>query len=346
MDRKRSRGRSGRRRNKQASVGRPKRKPVMDIPWTEHEEKLLYERIEDPDENKCWEDIIERIQKEIPTFNHNPEDCMKHYKCYVNPSWYKENWPMDQGFFLGLFAKVYGFNWEKLAILLQEKDPYNLKNYFYSYMHKAIRHASTNYIPWSVLDKPANLFEWIQMLDEIENRCFKASLGENGTKVSEWIKKTQLDAKKLSEYRNAVIRKFREAQGEEKLPIDLMIDLDKINIKGSEAQTLVKAEESISAGIKDLVNIRFETTEVEKKSHIEGRCFKFPYYRSMLPIYIIKQQLPEPIIYPNVPSYTSQIAFQPQVQAGIMIPPAQERSFDHQRKNNPSDNVIRRDPFK
>jgi hypothetical protein len=338
MNRKRSRGKS----SKRQSVGEPsKRASSPNELWTEKEERLLYEAIEDPGENKCWEDIIERIQKEVPTFDHDPDDCLRYFKHYINPSWYSEEWPTDQGFFLCVLTKVYGHDWIRLADLLQEKNPLTLKNYFYSYMSKAMKHANNNYIPWAVLDKPANFFEWVQMLDEIQGSCLKRSSIEESKRTMELLKKVQLDSKKLREYCERVFRRFREVQGEEKLPIGLVIDLGIVNIRGVEARTLIKSVPAISAAVKNIITINFAAPELEEEQRKEKKNFQFPVYRSMLPVYVFKQSIPEPIVYQNVSNYPPQIMLPPQ--AGIMMP--QERLADQKRKNE-TNNTQRKDAFK
>lgn len=342
MNRKRSRGKLSRRQNTGEGLKRP---PITDELWTDKEERLLYEAIEGPGDNKCWEDIIEGMQKEIPSFNHEPDDCMRYFKHYINPSWYSEQWPMDQGFFLSILYKVYGHDWEKLSELIQEKNPLVLKNYFFSFMHKAMRHASNNYVPWAMLDRPANFFEWIQMLDEVNARCFKGNTSEECKRTLEHAKKFQLDAKKLKDYRERVIKRFRETQGEEKIPIGLVVDLGIVNLRGREARALVKSAAVVSAGVKDVMTISFTTPEVEEKQRKEKKSFQFPVYRSMLPVYVFKQTIPEPVMYQNVPNYPSQIVFPPQVQTGVMMPP-QEQSANQQRKNENPNEAQRKDLYK
>jgi len=341
MNRKRSRGKLSKR---QSAGELSKRISNSTELWAEKEERLLYEAIEGPGENKCWEDIIERVQKEVPTFDHGPEDCLRYFKHYINPSWYNEEWPMDQGFFLSVLAKVYGYDWSHLAELLQEKDPLTLKNYFYSYMSKAMKHANNYYIPWAVVDKPANFFEWIQILDEIQSRCFNGTSTEENKRTMELLKKVQLDDKKLREYRERVLKRFREVQGEEKFPIGLILDLGIVNIRGIEARTLVKSIPAISANVKNIITINFAAPEIEEEQRKERKSFQFPVYRSMLPVYVFKQSISEPVTYQNVLSYPPQMMHPPQAQAGIMMP--QERSSDQQRKNDSDNNNQRKDALK
>lgn len=323
-----------------------KRAAVTDELWSEREERLLYEAIEGPEEDKCWEDIIEKVQREIPNFRYEPNDCMRYFKHYINPSWYSEEWPMEQGFFLCVLIKVHGHNWDKLADLLQEKNPLTLKNYYNSYMHKAMKHAGNGYIPWAILDKASNFFEWMQALDEVHERYFKVNSNEENKKAAELIKKVQLDPRRLKEYKERVLKRFREVQGEEKLPIGLVIDLGRVSIRGSDARMLVKAAPAICAELKDFVTITFTAPESEEELRKEKRSFQFPVYRSMLPVYVFKQPIPEPVMCPSVSNYPPQMMFSPQVQAGIVMPQPQERSYDHQRKNDNPESIPRKDIYK
>jgi len=302
--------------------------------WTEKEEKLLYDVIEDPNVDKCWEDIIDKIRKEIQDFNYKPEECMKRYKNFINPSWYNENWPTDQGFFLSVLARVYGYNWNKLANFLQETNPSTLKNYFYSYVRKAVKHANEGYVPWSVLDKVSNFFEWIQVLEEIKIQCFRSK--SVNKKIADWVNQTQLNSVKLREYKEFLIKRFRQIQGEEKFPVTLIIDLKRAKIKNVDIQTLIEAESSISIITKDLITVRFCNPD-HKKLPVKSESFKFPRYRSMLPIHLLKKSFPEPMVYQNIPEYFPSVGLAKQAQSGVIIQSPQEPSFD-KRKRKPMGN--------
>jgi hypothetical protein len=305
--------------------------------WTEKEERLLYEAIEDPSVDKCWEDIIDKIRKEIQDFNYKPEECMRRYKNFINPSWYNENWPMDQGFFLSVLARAYGYSWTKLAYLLQEKDPSTLKNYFYSYVRKAVRHAGEGYIPWSVLDKVANFFEWMQALEEIKIQCFRSDAMHSNKKIADWVSESQLSSTQLREYKEALIKRFRQIHGEEKLPFTLIIDLERAKIRGVDVETLIEAESIISVITKDLIAIRFFSSD-RKKLPVKNEPFKFPMYRSMLPVHLLKRSFPEPIVYQKMPEYLSPVGFPTRpIQSGVIIQSPQEPPFD-QHKRKPTNN--------
>lgn len=309
--------------------------PLTDLSgtWTEKEEKALYYAIEDPNVEKSWEMIIEKIRTEIQDFNHKPEECVQYYKNFINPSWYNENWPIDKGFFLSMFARVYGYNWTKLADLLQEKNPSTLKNYFYSLLRKVVKHAGSGYIPLSVLDKVANFFEWMQVLDEVRIQCFRTNRPNTSKQLADWIVEAKLNGVKFREYRETIIKRFCATQGEGKLPITLMVDLEKAEVKGADLKALLEAEESISAVTKDLVIIQFpghEKTKVPPK--VES--FKFPVYRSMLPVHIGKRIFPEPLIYQSVHEYLPSLNFgAQQVQPNALMSPHQDPPHE-QRKHN------------
>eukprot|EP00826_Nyctotherus_ovalis_P009906 TRINITY_DN1262_c0_g3_i3.p1 TRINITY_DN1262_c0_g3~~TRINITY_DN1262_c0_g3_i3.p1 ORF type:complete len:349 (-),score=87.63 TRINITY_DN1262_c0_g3_i3:93-1139(-) len=344
MYRTRSRERSGKVKSKKNSPNTPKDLLSDNDLWTEREERLLYEAIEEPEADKCWEDIIDRIRREIPDFNYKPEACMRRYKHFINPSWHSEHWAVDQGFFLSLLAHVHGYRWPKLSALLQQKHPSTLKNYFYSYFRKAVKHAGAGYIPLAVLYKAANFFEWMQVLEEIRVRCFRGE-GEVNEKVAEWIAEAQLDSVKLKAYRDVVVKRFREVQGEEKLPITLMVDMDKAKVKDVDTQALIDAEESFSTLTKDLVAIRLQSSD-KKKLPTKSESFKFPIYRSMLPVHVFRRTFlsggfQDPLAYPNVPEYLPPVGFAPQsVQSGIIIQQPQEAVYEqkNQKSMNNGDN--------
>ena len=80
---------------------------------------------------------------------------------------------------------------------------------------------------------------------------------------------------------------------------------------------LVKIESSISVNIKDFVNIHFLVPESKEPSE-KIEPFKFPVYRSMLPVYVSKRPFPDPMICP--PNFMPPIEFQsPQIQSNYIV---------------------------
>jgi len=284
--------------------------------WTIEDEELLYNAISKPGKKLPWKTICTDLQKKHSSFKQPLESCIRRYKNYIDPSSYNNTWPTGLGFFIALCGKEFGYSWEKITQILNATDTNIVKDYFYSYMHKVIRHIAESYIPRAILDYPEKFFEWIQVLSELETHYFPSM--ENPVKfqgdakdfeVIKLMKHWSLELKKLETLRDEAIAKFVEKQGKDKTPVTIITDLKKANIKKQFAEELLRCALFLNTGsLEHVINIKLsypgeqiivENQKEDAKEEIKEPRFKFPVYRSMLPVCIMKRQYPEPSIPQN-----------------------------------------------
>lgn len=327
------------------------------IKWSPLEDKVMYDAVKQMGRlggRSFWKRVAELTQRSIPKFKRSAEQCMRRYKNYLNPSCYTSSWRAGQGMFLMVLHAVHGQNWTEIGHILREKNVVTLSEYFYDYMHKTIRNASEGHVPLALMEQPTCLWEACYVLDLLQYTYVPsfsvagARPGDGqGADVLAWLRQHEITTGQLVAYRKLLFDKFSEQHRDGQLPISIVIDLDKAQIFGLDADLLRRNEEKLnfSAQLNELTTIRLESSailsgtkaqtvpaapaskpvEEEQKSML---VFNFPVYRSMLPLFLGKRP----------PGSDFAVMYPPPVYP-IPVPPgpaARMQSTTHHATNKPA----------
>jgi len=231
----------------------PKKKNAVRQMWSHEEDKALLEIVRSQGK-MVWGQVADKLKEKLPHSNKTGKQCRERYRNYVDPGLYKKEWSKSDKIIFLLLHKQYGNHWGQIAKYFQGRNDISLKNLFYSYIRRVLRHLKEGNIQVSLLSKPQKVLQYYYVIDVIQHRYLPILAGEDKVKTFEekhekilltLIKEKSVTEAEIIKYKQQLLNGFKEENKSAKLPIQLVVNSSGLNLSDSRGvviQSLIKSQ--------------------------------------------------------------------------------------------------------
>lgn len=208
--------------------------------WGRDEDAALLSIVQERGKSK-WGLVAEELRKRLPQSAKTGKQCRERYRNYLDPLITKKEWTKsDKAVFLLLHSQ-FGNRWGQIAKYFLGRSDISLKNLFYSFVRRALRALRDGAMPTSTLTKPRKILESYYVVDVIQNKYLPAiqqGLARPNDEKNEKILLTLIKEKSVTptmttEYKQNLVKTFKESNAKAALPFVILITTDSLNLADS-----------------------------------------------------------------------------------------------------------------
>lgn len=239
--------------------------------WSEKENHTLVQLAQDKGQ-MSWNELARNLNS-ICDGHKTGKQCRERYRNYANPKLEKAEWKPHEKLLFIVLHQVYGNHWSEIAKCLNWRSDIVIKNYFYCIVRKATKHLHSQTIPRSFLktsEKFYTIFSVLRYIREyylpdVKNINRLPKYGQKEHMILNLLLERKITEGSINAYQDLLLKSFQKYSSE-KLPIKILLSLERFKIPNSKVKELRESEHLFNKKpLNQLILIKIQEMEEEQK---------------------------------------------------------------------------------